>query len=71
MTPLTSDVARCPGRVVSAVHGFYTVTIGQVECVRCRRREPHTPATDVPERPLPHMSPPQFVDGRCPQRIAP
>lgn len=70
------DIARCEGRMSTAGLGHagrvsVTITTGHAECVRCRRREPIEPDTDAPDRGYPHTSPPQFVDGRCPLRIAP
>lgn len=65
-TTLPYDIARCDGRVASAVHGFFTVTVGQSECVRCRRREPGRP-----DGPQVYTTPPPFVDGKCPSRIEP
>ncbi len=68
---LPYDIARCEGRVTSRPMGQIasvrvTSTMGHAECLRCRRREP-----GAPDRPAPHMSPPVFVGGRCPERIAP
>lgn len=67
---LPTDIARCPGRIVTTLGGIggfrVTSTMGHAECLRCRRREP-----GAPDRPAPHMNPPVFVGGRCPERIAP
>ncbi len=70
MNPLPYDIARCAGRMNAQELGTagivrITTSIGQAECVRCRRREPGHPERQT------HMSPPQFVDGRCPERIKP
>lgn len=66
---LPYDIARCAGRVTTlskpGAAVTVTLTAGQAECVRCRRREPGHPERQT------HMSPPQFVRGLCPDRIAP
>ncbi len=68
--PLPHDTARCPGRITNRQLGQIagvrvTSSMGHSECVRCRRREPGAPDYQW------HMSPPAFVDGKCPERIAP
>lgn len=67
---LPYDVARCAGRVATlskpGAAVTVTLTAGQAECMRCRRREP-----GAPNRPTPQMSPPEFVGGLCHERIAP
>ena len=64
---LLHDLARCAGRTTTAKtlsgNGVYRVPEG--ECVRCRRREPGHPDHQT------HLEPPAFIQGKCPQRIAP
>lgn len=69
---LPADVSRCGGRMHTAGLGqrgcvAVSITHGHAECVRCRRREP------APEghQWVAYMSPPEFVDGKCPRRIEP
>lgn len=71
MTDTPNDKARCPGRITHRPLGSIagvrvTSNAGHSECVRCRRREP-----GAPDRPTTHMTPPVFVAGKCPMRIAP
>ena len=62
---LPDDVARCDGRITTNPTGFGTISVGQVECVSCLRR------TAERGEYVWMMEPPQFVDGKCPMRIAP
>lgn len=71
MIELPADRARCDGRITSRPLGQIasvrvTSNAGHSECVRCRRREP-----GASDRPTQHISPPQFVGGKCPMRIDP
>ena len=70
---LGADIARCEGRTirVEAMETPEHWPAPHPECVRCRRREPIEPDPDAPARGYPYISPPPFVDGRCPKRIAP
>ena len=66
---LPYDYARCTGRIVTQkIPGqttAITISHGQAQCVQCLRR-----TAGRGEHVL-MMEPPQFVDGRCPMRIAP
>lgn len=67
---LPYDIARCGGRITRRPLGQIasirvTSSMGHSECVRCRRREPGAPDHQT------HMTPPQFVAGKCPMRIEP
>jgi hypothetical protein len=69
MLPL--DVARCAGRFVAgapatAGSGAVSISFGHVECMQCRRRtDPGHPERQV------HMEKPEFIGGKCPERIGP
>ena len=68
---LPYDIARCDGRISNRHLGQIasvrvTSNAGHSECVLCRRREP-----GAPDRPTPDILPPQFVGGKCPERISP
>lgn len=70
---LPHDTARCEGRITHRPLGQVggvriTSNVGHSECWRCRRREASTASPGAPQ---PHITPPPFVGGRCPQRIAP
>ena len=66
---LSNDTARCNGRIVQqkipGPQTAITISHGQAQCVQCLRR-----TSERGEHVL-MMEPPQFVDGRCPMRIAP
>lgn len=64
---LRADEQRCDGRMVSRPNGFGTTTVGQLTCVNCLRR---TAPRGITQR-LTFITPPQFVSGQCPRRIAP
>lgn len=61
---LPNDIARCDGRISQAVSGYGTVLVGQSECVRCARRTAPRPEQFW------LSAPPEFLDGKCPDRIA-
>lgn len=66
---LSNDTARCDGRIVQqkipGPQTTITISHGQAQCVQCLRR------TAWRGEHVLMMEPPQFVDGRCPMRIAP
>ena len=64
-TTLPNDYARCDGHIATAPSTFGSITAGRAECVRCLRR-----TAPRPER-FSMFAPPEFQDGKCPQRIAP
>lgn len=73
---LPYDIARCGGRIDNVSTGRagcvdITISAGHVECVRCQRRKASDPDPSAPNRPIPYITPPQFVAGRCHERIAP
>lgn len=69
---LPHDTARCPGVMVTRASAAGPIAAAlfpdnrrHSECAKCRRREP-----GHPER-QPQMGPPQFLAGKCPERIEP
>lgn len=44
---LPFDYARCAGHMQTRADGFLNITIGQAECLNCRRREPGRPDNQV------------------------
>lgn len=66
---LSNDTARCGGRIVQqkipGPQTAITISHGQAQCVHCLRR------TAERGEYVWMMEPPQFVDGKCPMRIAP
>lgn len=60
---LPYDYARCNGHMQTRTDGFLNITIGQAECLNCRRREPGRPDNQI------MIMPPKFIDGKCPSRI--
>ena len=66
---LSTATARCNGRIVQqkipGQQTAITISHGQAQCVQCLRR------TAERGEYVWMMDPPQFVDGKCPMRIAP
>lgn len=61
---LPYDVARCTGYMHTVQTAFGTVSTGRTDCVKCLRRT----SEGHPERQT-QMTPPAFIDGKCPERI--
>lgn len=64
---LPADVERCEGRIVTTRTAFGKVYTGQADCLHCLRR---TTPRDIAHT-YSFITPPAFVGGFCPQRIAP